>query len=418
MPRLWPVRSDSPGRSLSGTVKSTLQKRLTSHSPNSRTSSAPSATLSRDPSPQPHKPKAGTRTSSNTTVVSEKRPRRIELIIKLGGSALTVKPIPHTLHKARFAACIDTITRLHRRGVGFILMHGAGSFGHFEAHTHRIAEGDAAPLGVSATHAAVAALNAHVVHALIARGVPAVGVSPLLVPAKVRNDFVAALLDRGHLPVLHGDACYAGDGRTAVISADALVASMACAFHFVNRVVFLSDVQGLLRRPPVREPPSADSPLHDGVTMDEEMVRCVVVDETGQFDFQRDVETDVNAQDVTGGIASKVVAAGRCVAETGGRVTAFIAGVGSHAAETVLTGRPDRWGAVECTRICYQLAGSAAVQRVEGDGRLAHAVGGRSRSRTISADEDPPVNPALVESILPKRGSGLGDRARRRAWFV
>lgn len=344
------------------------------------------------------------------------------------------------------------------------MVHGAGSFGHFEARTYRLSQGAASPLGVATTHAAVANLNARVVHALIQRGVPAVGVAPLLVPTRVRNDFVAALLDRGHLPVLHGDACYAGDGRTAIISADTLVASLALAFSFVDRVVFLSDVPGLLRHPPDslrdvqddHEDPSIPAVAN---VPDDHIVKYVIVDETGHFEFDHDVETSVDAHDVTGGITAKVVAAGRCVAESAGRVTAFIAAVGTQAADHALTARPDRWVGVNCTRICYQLAGVAGVTSLassnsdsahawrdspdapsaaagssrtgSGSGSAAGSAAGSGSARGIeSADGDfdeesafrpwPPKSAkpgVLSRASLPKRASSLADRARRRGWF-
>lgn len=472
---------------------------------------------------------ATTTAETAAAVAAEKRPRRVELVVKLGGSALTHKSTPHTLDEERLAAAVDTVTQLHERGVGFIVVHGAGSFGHFEARAHRLSAGDATPLGVAATHAAVAALNAHVVHALVARGVPAVGVAPLVVPARTRTDFVAALLDRGHLPVLHGDACYAGDGRTAIISGDALVASLAVAFPFVNRVVFLSDVPGLLRRPPSPRtspvspspsfsPPSSSPPLlsssspslstgshspgrrsahfphaeqkhrhHSPLTPqsggaapgigrggrvkskaklktrgraqidDRDVVRCVVVNEMGnirirngefhhhqqqqqqrhlQHQHQRGaeygdngggvnviggesgdegeveeegIETWVAEHDTTGGITGKVVAAARCAADTGGRVTAFIAEVGSEAADTVLFCRPDRAASVTCTRVCFQPDGGMPPLHVDDVLASPPAPPDKKTARVAAA---------LARTSLPKRGSGLTDRSRRRGWFT
>lgn len=277
------------------------------------------------------------------------------MVVKLGGAALTVKSQPHTLHQTRFEASIEAMARLHKLGHGFIVVHGAGSFGHYEASHYAVSHGGASPLGVSATHAAVISLNRAVVDALISRGVPAVGVSPLLVPAKIRNDFVAALLDRGHLPVLHGDACYAADGRTAVLSGDALVASLANSFEYVTRVVFLSDVPGVLSRPP-----EECSDVDSDTVMEKLLVRRIRVNENGVVKFESEVQTSSRKHDVTGGITTKVAAAAKCVSDSEGRVAAFIAGIGTRGAEDALTGKPERWGAVQCTRICYEVEGSAS----------------------------------------------------------
>lgn len=267
-------------------------------------------------------------------------PHRVHLIVKLGGSCLTEKNRPHTLHPTLFQPCIDTIVRLYNSGHSLILIHGAGSFGHYEAATHKLSSGSCPPIGVSDTHIAVRQLNVHVVAALVAKGVPAIGVSPLLVTGKTRAEFVASLLDRGHLPVLHGDAVYLGDGRTAVLSGDALVSSLAIRFGFVKRVVFLCDVEGVLEKPPGQ----------GGA-----VVKKVTVDEKGGVSMEGDVNVGTSGVDVTGGIVGKVVAAAKCVAAGGGRIVAFIARVGSEDAERVLRGElPEPWSRLSCTRICFE----------------------------------------------------------------
>lgn len=416
----------------------------------------------------------------------EKRPRRVEVIIKLGGSAITDKSKRHSLHDNRFAQSIDTITRLHRSGIGLIVVHGAGSFGHFEAREHAVSSGAASPIGVSVTHASVTSLNVRVVHALLAKGIPAVGVAPLLVPARTRVDFIAALLDRGHLPVLHGDACYAGDGRTAIISGDALVASLAAAFPFVNRVVFLSDVPGLLKKPPSQysktvtssgnkqamiamqpnsgAPTSTNSapgslnpatshftnnsynesggpttkatfpsvnrlkagqaPSGTASPFADDIIRRIVVNEAGDLKFDdsstgeknkstKDINFDMLPHDTTGGISAKIVAAAKCAAESAGRVTAFIAQVGSQAADIALMNRPDRAVTDMCTRVCFEPEGALPPLHVddvpaEPPISIAAAEGNKKSGRSSS----------VTRTSLPKRGSGLTERARRRGWFT
>lgn len=273
--------------------------------------------------------------------------RRVQLVLKLGGSALTDKQRPHTLHASRFDAAVASVVRLYHARIGFIVVHGAGSFGHFEARQYAVTAGAASALGMSRTHAAVKKLNALLVDTLLERGVPAVGVSPLLVPNKIRNDFVATLLDRGHVPVLHGDACYSADGRTAVLSGDVLMASLVNDFQFVTRAVFLSDVPGVYRSPPTH-----DAALNEGV------IRRIGINEDGDVcmdDDDAQLCTDLADHDVTGGMEAKLMAAAKCVAETKGRVVAFIAGVGTDEADCALMGQvPQLWSRLECTRICYQ----------------------------------------------------------------
>lgn len=289
--------------------------------------------------------------------------RRVEVIVKLGGSALTDKTRAHTLHATHLQTALDLIARVHSSGLGLIVVHGAGSFGHFEAALHQVCGGAASALGVSATHAAVVKLNGMVVGGLIERGIPAVGVSPLLVPAKVRTDFVTALLDRGHLPVLHGDACYAEDGRTAILSGDVLVGTLVGAFDFVRRVVFMSDVCGVLDRPP-----------GEGG----EVVKRIGVNGSGRVRVEEEVRTGGGGTDVTGGIVGKIAAAGKCVAEGRGRVTAFIVKVGSEEAEWAMTGQlPEPWSRMQCTRICFE--DENGIEGVEMLGRRRWFAGGTER---------------------------------------
>ncbi|PXF43903.1 Isopentenyl phosphate kinase [Gracilariopsis chorda] len=279
-------------------------------------------------------------------------PPPVELIVKLGGSALTNKQKRATLDAPRFEASIQLMSTLYHAGVGFILVHGAGSFGHMEATHYQIRNGKATPLAMSATHAAVTQLNSTIVTALIQRGVPAVGVSPLLVPTRVRNEFVATLLDRAHIPVLHGDICYGADGRTAILSGDTLVSTLCAAFDCVRRVVFLCDVPGLLSRPP-----SQSQPAH--------LVRRVLVNERGDVKLDTEIQTTQAAHDVSGGIMAKLMAAAKSVAQGGGRVTAFIAGVSSEGAQQALLWRPERGMTSSCTRISYEIAGGGGGNEPE-----------------------------------------------------
>lgn len=303
-------------------------------------------------------------------------PPPVELIVKLGGSALTNKHKRATLDVARFHTSMQHISALYHARVGFIVVHGAGSFGHMEATHYRIRSGDASALAMSATHAAVSQLNAAVVAALIQRGVPAVGVSPLLVPTRMRNEFVATLLDRAHVPVLHGDICYGADGRTAVLSGDTLVATLCAAFASVRRVVFLCDVPGVLSRPPSRAQPPP------------RLVRRVLVNERGQVNLDSEIRTSQAAHDVSGGIMAKLLAAAKCVAHGAGRVTAFIAGVSSDGAQQALLWRPERGITSSCTRISYHVGGG-----------VGGGVGADVGADAAVADQSPPSTP------------------RRRGWF-
>ncbi len=162
-------------------------------------------------------------------------------IVKVGGSSLTVKESKHTLNDEHIDWTCDVFAQLMHQSESCdrcsmsILVHGAGSFGHFEAKEHGLSGSEARfdprsslrpPLlmGVCETRNAVLTLNRHLVQRLCNRGVPAVGVSPFHFIRSVKHreiderdckhlaQFLFRLLMSGFLPVLHGDVIYDDNG--------------------------------------------------------------------------------------------------------------------------------------------------------------------------------------------------------------
>ena len=107
-------------------------------------------------------------------------------VVKLGGSAITVKERFHTLNEAGLDAAVSQLQRIWQRRLDgrqrldLVVVHGAGSFGHFEAKQYGISKGTAHSdhqLGFALTRQAVTSLNTAVVSRLLAKGLPAVGAS-------------------------------------------------------------------------------------------------------------------------------------------------------------------------------------------------------------------------------------------------
>merc|ERR1712070_917314 len=71
------------------------------------------------------------------------RSGRPTVIVKLGGSAITVKSQRHQLESTALHATAAQIHNAIEQGIDVILIHGAGSFGHFEAKEFSISKGDA-----------------------------------------------------------------------------------------------------------------------------------------------------------------------------------------------------------------------------------------------------------------------------------
>ncbi|WIA37910.1 hypothetical protein OEZ86_001287 [Tetradesmus obliquus] len=184
-------------------------------------------------------------------------------IIKLGGSAITKKNKFETLKEDVLRQVCSSIKQHHSTAPGgIVLVHGAGSFGHFQASHYGVARGGhdpaAAVRGFVETRRSVTQLNHAVVSALVDAGVPAVGLSPCgtwscsgrqLQDASPGIAAVQAALQHGLVPVLHGDCVFDATLGVTILSGDAILRALAAALRPAY-CVFLADVAGLLTQPP------------------------------------------------------------------------------------------------------------------------------------------------------------------------
>lgn len=147
-------------------------------------------------------------------------PTGAPLFLKLGGSLLTDKTQTEALRPdvlARLAAEIAA-ARAARPGLRLVLGHGSGSFGHVAGARHGTRAGVAgadAWRGFAEVSDAAARLNRHVVAALLAAGVAAVGLPPsasaVVADGRIQQLAVApvvAALATGLLPVVFGDVAF------------------------------------------------------------------------------------------------------------------------------------------------------------------------------------------------------------------
>ncbi len=157
------------------------------------------------------------------------------LFLKLGGSLLTDKRGVESLRAGVLARLAVEIAaaRAARPGLRLLLGHGSGSFGHTGAARHGTRQGVAGPAawrGFAEVADAAARLNRHVIAALLAAGVPAVGLPPsasaLVVNGRLMQMAtgpVVAALDAGLLPVVFGDVAFdTARGGTIVSTEEAL----------------------------------------------------------------------------------------------------------------------------------------------------------------------------------------------------
>lgn len=134
------------------------------------------------------------------------------------------------LERASTECCVRQLSEAVNAGLNVAIVHGAGSFGHKQAREYGISKGADGSCGGGAgllpeqkregfakTRLSVTTLNKHVITALVDRGVPAVTISPcpfIGTAGKKLTDgldeitvsSMRAMLDRGLVPVVHGDA--------------------------------------------------------------------------------------------------------------------------------------------------------------------------------------------------------------------
>ena len=263
-------------------------------------------------------------------------PRRgVELVVKLGGAAITHKdsavesldePALRSVAET-IATAIEELRDAEGRPPKVIVVHGAGSFGHQHAKAYGVARGGAgalnelAPeddvnrrlrLGFAKTRNAVCRLNSLVVSALVDAGVNAVGVSPFgawstrgggktLNVETSPNAMAVAIktIDAGLVPVLHGDAVFDVDTDVAILSGDVVVREL-CAFFKPKRAVFVTDVPGIFDKPPPK-PKRARLGVanEEGLPVHTKKKRLSVEDETKKLTLIREVRVDEKTKEET-----------------------------------------------------------------------------------------------------------------------
>lgn len=159
--------------------------------------------------------------------------------VKLGGSVITDKtgqeaPDLPTIRRlaAELRAALDQAGPADRLIVG----HGSGSFGHTYARRYGVHTGISAGgdwMGFALTAAAALRLNRIVVDELIAAGVPALALQPsaTLLSAAGRlvawdTAAVARALERGLVPIVHGDVAFDREQGSAIVSTEQLLEAL------------------------------------------------------------------------------------------------------------------------------------------------------------------------------------------------
>jgi isopentenyl phosphate kinase len=172
-------------------------------------------------------------------------------LIKFGGSVLTDKTKAASFKQETMN---QLALELHKAKKQYILVHGAGSFGHILAKKYHLSEGYTTPKqyqGFALTHAQVQLLNLYVLNALHIHHIPAVSIPPhaLLTfsnhqPTQVDFSLFHKYIKTGFTPVTFGDVVLDETRGFSICSGDVLIQILAAQLK-PEKVIFVLDEDGL-----------------------------------------------------------------------------------------------------------------------------------------------------------------------------
>jgi isopentenyl phosphate kinase len=164
---------------------------------------------------------------------------RNTVFLKLGGSLITVKNQPHTprLDVLKRLAQEIAEARAQDKGLRIILGHGSGSFGHVPASKYKTRLGVKSAeewIGFAEVWRQAAELNRLVMQALGNADLPAMTFSPSAMVitdqgkvAKWNLDPLMHALEKGLLPVVHGDVVFDLQLGGTILSTEDIFAHLA-----------------------------------------------------------------------------------------------------------------------------------------------------------------------------------------------
>ena len=181
-------------------------------------------------------------------------------MLKMGGSVITDKSVPLSFRREAVGALAEAVSEV-AGSEPVILVHGGGSFGHhysvmYDMHTE--------PAGYDLRGFAIVKNSMVHLHHLVLDALAEGGVVPYSCPpssvmrpahASGTDDtpdrFVAdrvretaTIAGSGMSPVLYGDAVWCGEGKSCILSGDAIMVRLSAILD-VRLAIFATDVDGL-----------------------------------------------------------------------------------------------------------------------------------------------------------------------------
>ncbi|NPA75031.1 MAG: isopentenyl phosphate kinase family protein [Euryarchaeota archaeon] len=205
------------------------------------------------------------------------------LLIKFGGSVISDKSSYLSFRADVVKKIVDTLPKS-----GFMVVHGAGSFGHILAHKYDIVGGyaDWKKLGFARIQRDMEELNLRLLSMMIDADIPAVSMPPhsfLTLGKEMNFDIFDRLLNYGFVPLTYGDAVFHTEKGVDICSGDLLMLELARRYK-PEKTIFLTNVDGIYTHPPGH--PDARL-IHE-------------------FPRDKEAHTELQTRDVTGGMGYKI----------------------------------------------------------------------------------------------------------------
>ena len=187
------------------------------------------------------------------------------IIIKLGGSILTEKSQTEAILKTEVITSLSKqISDLYNSNkYQIVLVHGAGSFGHPLAKKYKLNQEVKTKMqkfGLVLTQHTILELNLLLTESLLDNKVPAISLPPHSFIKqkdgkvdKINLVLVKEYLKGNYMPVLYGDVVLDDKLGASIISGD-IVTSCLAQYLEVEKVVFLTDVDGIFDSNPKTNP--------------------------------------------------------------------------------------------------------------------------------------------------------------------